>query len=213
MVLLASAGMGVGPSGDHCPSVQCRSLPPTLGELKKSLVWWLYLIPNSKPTRVLDESPRPSIPTNGWQDYQDQPPAPNNESDNASTGNKKDRQNHNVLAWPGVFQVTPVSSGIHPCYVFFFSLLCQFILLSSSRNLFAVCLFFRFLRVPTLAILKPLLCRSVWPRTDRDQPASASASQALGLKLFAKSPARQEFQSTKNIFIKFGINRNITSIC
>lgn len=38
MVLLASAGMGVGPSGDHCPSVQCRSLPPTLGELKKSLV-------------------------------------------------------------------------------------------------------------------------------------------------------------------------------
>lgn len=97
--------------------------------------------------------------------------------------------------------------------MFFFSLLCQFILLSSSRNLFAVCLFFRFLRVPTLAILKPLLCRSVWPRTDRDQPASASASQALGLKLFAKSPARQEFQSTKNIFIKFGINRNITSIC
>lgn len=80
LLLLASPGIFVGPSGDHCPSVQCRPLPPALGNWRSPSFDWLYLVPNSKPTRVLDESPRLSIPTNGWQDYQDQPPAPMNQT-------------------------------------------------------------------------------------------------------------------------------------
>lgn len=31
LLFLASAGIGVGPSGDLYPSVQCRPLPPALG--------------------------------------------------------------------------------------------------------------------------------------------------------------------------------------